>query len=231
MAANKKKKFISEKQLSLAFWLSIPSTFVLGGVCFITSNLLFDKYFFDGERWVLFGFGLVGSLMIFGSSAVGFFRVFVHELKHAVAVFLSGGRVKGFYVGANEGEVEYEIQEDSTHYVPIIGLAPYFFPLFSFPWLLAALIFDQEHRQILTLGLGFSLGADLAFCWSEIHQRQTDFRQVAGGFFAAALYISGVLFLWVNLCVLWVLAGGDGFLFAGFLLLRLVGLLTKQFLH
>lgn len=225
----KKKKAKHGKALSIAFWMAIPSTFALGALCLITFLILFDKRLFEPEVWSLFAFGIVASISVVVTSELTRLRVFVHELKHALAVFLSGGTLKHFEVSAHSGEIGYEIEKDQAHYMPIIGLAPYCAPLISLPVLCAALFFENGSRELYGLALGLALGMDIAFGWSEIDPRQTDFRGVAGGFFASALYIAGVTFLWVNACLLWVVGGRTAFVYAGYLGLRLVGLFTKQY--
>ena len=157
------------------------------------------------------------------------FRTFIHELKHAIAVIYSGSKLKNFRVGHGEGEVQYEIPEDSSHYIPMIGLAPYCMPLLSVPVVAAAMIFEGRYSEWLPLAVGLALGADLALSWGEIHSRQSDFRSVAGGFFASALYISGVLFFWVNACFLWVIGGRNAFVYAGILGLKIVKMLIDRF--
>jgi hypothetical protein len=203
-----------EKVFSIAFWMAIPCNFILGAFCFLTFLSLFDKYLFNKEIWALFAFGLLGSISVIGGAELPRLRVFIHESKHAVLVLFFGSSLKGFHSGRDEGYVTYEVEENRRHYVPLITLAPYCLPLFSFPMLLLCLVFGSDYHESCTLLLGLTLGADLSFSYSEINPLQSDFRAVVGGFFMSSLYIGGVFFLWVSVCLLWVVGGGNAFFYA-----------------
>ena len=223
------KKAKVETSFSLAFWLAIPSYFFLGAVCFIAFLVLFDRYLFAREIWAAFTFGLVASVAILEGTSSSWLRTFVHELKHGIAVIVYGGSLKEFRVSSAKGHVEYEIAKDRIHHVPVIGLAPYCLPLFSLPVLFACLVFEADYRLMLTLVLGAALGGDIALSYGELDPRQTDLKAVAGGFFLSALYIAGVLFFWLSACLLWVCAGRMGFVYAGYLALRILRLAALHF--
>lgn len=225
---NKKAKKI-EKAFSIAFWLAIPSYFFLGAVCFIALLVLFDKHLFTQEIWAAFAFGVLASFVLLAGARLGWLRTFVHELKHSLAVIFYGGSLKDFKVHSGEGHVEYEIDEDRLHHVPLIGLSPYCLPLLSAPVMLACICFESDYRLLLNFLLGAALGADISLSYGELDPRQTDFKKVTGGFFMAALFISGVLFFWVSACLLWVCAGRMGFVYAGYVALRIIRLAALRF--
>lgn len=177
----------------------------------------------------MFGFGLLGSFVLFSGSGMERFRTFIHETKHALAAIFSGSTLKKFRVGPGEGEVEYEIPETQSHYIPIIDLAPYCMPLLTFPTVVFAVIFQNEFAPWLPLAVGTAVGSDLGLCWTEIHHRQSDFKIIAGGFIAAALYIGGAMFLWTSATVLWVIGGRSAFGYAGILGLKIVKMLIDRF--
>ena len=225
---NKKAKKI-EKAFSIAFWLAIPSYFFLGAVCFIALLVLFDKHLFTQEICAAFAFGFVTSVAVLGGSRLAWLRTLVHELKHGIAVVFYGGSLKEFKVRSGEGHVEYEIDEDQLHYVPLIGLAPYCLPLLSAPILLLCVCLEMSYRLPLNFLLGAALGADICMSYGELDPRQTDFKKITGGFFMAALFISGVLFFWLSACLLWVFAGRMGFVYAGYVALRIIRLSALYF--
>ncbi len=210
----KKKVKKIEKHWSIAFWLSIPCSFFVGGICFITSLSLTSQQIFNGEVWSLFLMGLLSSMSLLWLLPLTRTRVFIHELKHALMVMFVGGTLKGMKVRKDQGAVSYEMPEEKAHYGPAIALAPYCLPLFSLIVLAMCLVFETNHRLILGLLLGISLGLDLALSISEVRPVQTDFKTVVGGFLFSAAYIAGWLFLWANLCVLWVVGGRQAFLVA-----------------
>lgn len=227
----KKKPKVITKHTSIAFWLSIPCTFFLGSVLLITSYTLTSQYFFDNEKWALFLIGFLGGIVALAILPLTRTRVFLHELKHALMVVVSGGKLKGFLVRKDSGLVTYEISEKHASAGPAITLAPYCFPMLSLPVLLAAVILQDGRQLLFSALLGFTLGIDLSMCLGEVRPVQTDFKAVMGGFLFSALYIGGWLYCWTNLCLLWVVGGRDAMWYAGgvavHLLSRMIPDVTK----
>ena len=213
--ASRAKKEKHKRHFSIAFFIAIPGNFVLGCVCLISFISLFDYYIFDERIWALFATGFIGSLAVVGTSKIPKTRVFVHELKHAVVVLLTGNRLKNFVVDKHTGHVEFEMYSDKVHFASIIALAPYFFPLFSLPMLIACLILENGYNLFLSLGLGLALATDISMAYVDLHPHQTDLKKVSGGFFAGLLYLAGMHFLWTTVCLLWVVAGRNAYLFTG----------------
>jgi len=112
-------------------------------------------------QFVFFGFGLVAWLAVYFSMPKWLtIYVFGHELTHAIAVKLMGGRVSAFNVGPDGGHVV------SSKINTWIALAPYFVPIYSVFAItiygLTALFVDLGPHQNLAAGLlSFSLG----FTW------------------------------------------------------------------
>lgn len=217
----KKKVKKVGKVFSLAFFLGIPANFTLGAMGILTLIAAMASEGFQIERWLLFGFGLLSALVFLSGAKLSWIRVLVHECKHALLVLMVGNKMTEFEVASNSGHVSYEMPKENFHYVPLISLAPYCLPLFSFPIWLLCLLLGEEAREIFLLVLGLSLGADLVFGFSEIHPRQTDFQKISGGFFASALYIASVYFMWVSLALLWVQGGREIYLNLAYYLLDL----------
>jgi hypothetical protein len=96
-----------------------------------------------------------------------------HELTHAWAVWLAGGRVYDFKVTSDGGHVK----SDRVNW--FIALAPYFIPLYSLIWLMLWWSVDfwyplHTWQWLYFGGLGFTWGFHLTFTVSMILLGQTD---------------------------------------------------------
>jgi hypothetical protein len=84
--------------------------------------------------------------------------IFGHELTHALAMFISAGKVKSFKVGKKGGEVK------GTKSNLFISLAPYFFPTYTLIvillWIFAKQFWDM--RDFVSVFL-FAVGLTLTF--------------------------------------------------------------------
>ena len=207
---------------SISFFLSIPVSLFFAWICFSSSLELLHIKAFEKTDLSVFIFGLLASGVIVGTSKIPKLRTFVHEFKHAVMIFLTGNRLKDFHFEAGTGHVKYSIYSDKLRFEPFISLAPYFLPIFSFPVLLIWLVASDFLPPISKVLLGITLGADLIFSYQEIHGHQSDFHKIRGGLISSFFFIICAVFLWVNICFLWILAEHRGFVFAGKVLLQFI---------
>jgi hypothetical protein len=76
------------------------------------------------------------------------------------------------------------------------------------------------NRWLLTLVIGLGLGIDLVTAYKEYHPYQTDLKVIFGGRFIATVFIVSANFFWSSFCLLWVLAGNNGYLYLGYTLMR-----------
>jgi len=120
--------------------------------------------------------------------------VFGHELTHAVWVWFSGGRVKGFKATASGGEIR------ATKSNFLICLAPYFFPLYS---LMAIVIFlalkvilpHPPGRAVLGFVLGLTWAFHITFTIYVLLQGQPDVGTTGRVFSIPFIYLTNVLVL------------------------------------
>ncbi len=209
----RKTKQKMKKVGGIRFFISALLLFALGA-CFLLHSALIcsiigTKHIHISNFFIAF----LGTLFIMHLIPSGSFRIFIHEIKHSIFILLTGNKIKNIEVGRKSGNVSYQYKKSSTAYLSLIALAPYYFPLLSLPVLIAGLIFDNNHSNLLHLLLGITLAFDLNTCFHDIHKEQEDFRQILGGFLMAALYIGGALFCWVSLCLLWIIAHNNGIIF------------------
>ncbi len=96
---------------------------------------------------------------------VAFLRTMGHELTHAIAIFLTGGRMVEFHATpGNGGHVRHHSR---FHF--IISMAPYILPLCGFLVLASMLTFDlREHRPLWLALLGGALGVHATYALADI---------------------------------------------------------------
>lgn len=96
-----------------------------------------------------------------------------HELMHASAAWLSGGKVQGFHVGSKSGSVL------TNRITSVIALAPYLVPIYAVLWALlygVAGLFWETSRWApwFFFGLGVTLVFHFVFTINALKQKQSD---------------------------------------------------------
>lgn len=140
-------------------------------------------------------FYFIAGMLCYFAFQWAFFRpmrtyVFGHELTHAVAAWLSGGKVKHFHVGKKGGSVTV------TKTNAFVALAPYMIPLYAVLLLLiyfgVSWFFPPAGRywQGFLWLLGVSLGFHMALTAYALMQDQPDLK-AAGKFLSAVLIYLG----------------------------------------
>ena len=209
----KKKDYIG-KIGGLTFLLSILFLFVLGACFLISSITIFLTTGARDGQLGIFLFAMIGTQIILAGLPPGRIRIFIHEVKHALLIAATDNKISDFSVDKHGGHVAYKIDKKDFHYLPLIALAPYCYPLLSLPAFVLCLIFSDSYPIQLSLLLGVTLAFDLNTGIHDIHSEQEDFKKVAGGFLIAGSYIAGWIFFWVNACLLWVIGNNYGFVFS-----------------
>lgn len=143
---------------------------------------------FESILWFLLGAGLSFLVLILVRGSWGFLRVLLHELEHAVVLFLfTFNWPAGMLVTPESGWVLPPSMSKFFQFWlgPIIAWAPYYFPLLTLPILLlkalAALVFSLLGMPfppflaaILDLLIGATLMLHLLTSIVEFHGGQTD---------------------------------------------------------
>lgn len=203
-SAGKKRKFI----LGL---LMLP-------LCLLTLVVFLDLLFAEavgGDFWKsegfwFFGFGCLcwWSMNLVRRGEPGLMYVFAHEMTHAIAVRLSGGRVHRIRVGAEGGFVD----TDKTN--TLITLSPYLVPFYTvvvlavfgvlsifvdldqaweLPWLLKG--FHIKLLWVFYFMVGLTWWFHVVFTWQVLETEQSDLIH-NGEFF------SMMLIIFINLVIL-----------------------------
>ena len=224
----KRAKEKHKRPFSIAFIIAIPGNFILASIALISFVSLMQNYILDEEIWAIFLTSFIGAVAIVGSSKIQTFRTFIHELKHAVVVIFTGNNLKNFVVEKETGHVEFEMYKDKLRFAPIIALAPYFFPLFSLPALIVCLVMENNSDLLLAALLGITLAVDISMAYTDLHPHQSDLKKVTGGFFASLLYLASAHFLWIMICLLWVVGGRNAFVYTGYVIMQFAKILAAK---
>lgn len=113
-----------------------------------------------------------------------FVYVMGHELTHALAAVLQGGKADDLRVSTKGGMVKVNVSNF------LVNLAPYFFPIYTFGLLLVFWISDPKFQIYLIFLLGVSLAFHFALTAYSLRQHQSDISEVGWLFaipFIAAL--------------------------------------------
>ena len=155
------------------------------------------------ETWLTsFGLGFGSWLLIFSLlPRTMWLYVLGHELTHAIAVMLSGGKVSAFRVSATGGHV----MSDRVNWW--IGLSPYFVPIYALIWMGLWLTVDfyfslKAWQPAFYFGLGFFWAFHVTFTTSMLHGRQPDLSRegfVFSGVIIAVFNLAAVLVLFALL--------------------------------
>lgn len=202
----------NKKTFSLAFLLGIPCCLLLSLLNFINLGMLIKAGKGHDDIWMFFGLGALLAFCLTISLKLPRLRVFIHEIKHAAIIILTGNKLTGFKVDKHTGHVSYSLHKDKLKFTPLISVAPYFLPLFSMPCLLLCLIFESNFRMLFAGLLGFSLFLDILLGFQEIHPHQTDITKMFGGILTVGLFIVTAQLMWSSLCLIWVSGGMDGYM-------------------
>ena len=144
------------------------------------------------------GFVVGAGLWVILGRKLSFFATFEHELTHLIFSILMFQRPRSFYASERRGHVSC----DTGNFID--GLAPYYFPTFSYMLLGAyPLLKSSSHAYFFPL-LGFFTGYHLVSNIAEFEVRQSDIRR------------SGVLFS-IVFCIF------AGMLTFGFLMAFVIG--------
>jgi hypothetical protein len=211
-----KPKLTNQKLGSVAFYLAIPLSYFLSFlfvVSIIKIFLVADLSLISKGTGGVFFISFIAGIISARSFKMPKFRTWLHEMKHAVMVVLTGQRLKEIHVETHTGHVMYEGTVEHLRYGPLVILAPYYFPFFSLPLFGLLLFFEPIDRRFSAALLGFFLALDMATSYMEIDPIQSDLQRIWGGIFVAKFFVLGIQLLFLTTALLWVIAGGIGLLF------------------
>lgn len=113
-------------------------------------------------------------------------EIVAHEMTHAFFALLTFHKVSGVRVEGDNSGGNMEFEGEGNW---LIVIAPYFFPLFGFFYMIAFSIYTHFAPTNLILNgiMGFFIGYHLDTVGSQIHEKQTDLPKVSYKFCAMFL--------------------------------------------
>ena len=136
----------------------------------------------------LFGgfFLLFISRSMMDSSVKSNMEIVAHEMTHAFFALLTLHKVTGIRVEGDNSGGNMSFEGEGNW---LIVIAPYFFPLFGFFYMIAFSVYTHFAPSNLILNgiLGFFIGYHLDTVGSQIHEKQTDLPKVSYKFCAMFL--------------------------------------------
>lgn len=124
-----------------------------------------------------------------------------HELTHAWAVYLSGGKVYDFKVTSTGGHIKADVVNW------FVALSPYFVPLYSMLWMMLWISIDfytplSPYLWFFYLGLGFTWAFHICFTIQMIFHGQSDLSS-QGTFFSLIIILAvNLLFIFIALVMI-----------------------------
>jgi hypothetical protein len=161
----------------LCLFLSLPLVYA----CVVEEFSCLDRYWGDGVPTLFFA-GLLGTavgyrLLFHRSRLFSFFEVFLHELAHMVVTYLTLGFVGEFLARLRDGALGVQREGHVRYASPVGGcflrsLAPYYFPTFTVPFLVARLFAGYSGTKVLNLCIGVTLGFHYVLFASDFAESQ-----------------------------------------------------------
>lgn len=185
-----------------AFYLSLLALIILSLICV---PALLECFGPDSLiRICIFIGGFLVGMSIAHTLFRGHISVFFHEIKHSAFSNIVGNRAKGLRIGKDSGHFEYTYTKDTAHYNAMIALAPYWFPLFMFPTLIAMFCVSLPPRLEVCI-VAVAAGADFLMNMRDIGPHQTDFSNIRGGYTAGMFYVVAINLVVTSILLSWVL--------------------------
>lgn len=126
------------------------------------------------------------SRSMMDSSVKANMEIVAHEMTHAFFALLTFHKVTGIRVEGDDSGGNMSFEGEGNW---LIIIAPYFFPLFGFFYMIACSVYTHMAPTNLFLNgiLGFFIGYHLDAVGSQIHEKQTDLPKVSYKFCAMFL--------------------------------------------
>ena len=122
-----------------------------------------------------------------------FFYVMGHELTHALAAVLQGGKADDLHVSSKGGMVKVNVSNF------LVNLAPYFFPIYTAAAALIYLIAAEAFKPYFVALIGFTLAFHFALTLYSLKQHQSDITEVGWLFAIPFIACVNVLITWAVL--------------------------------
>jgi hypothetical protein len=167
-------------------------------VAFVTSNVTWQAI-----NWFLIGLGAGAAAYILAealhSKSVRFIEVFRHELAHFVVSILLGKMPESIFVSNKEAGTLGEVKDVRPWFW--VGLAPYYFPVFTIPLLLIKPVVPGVVKDIADLAIGVTLVFQYGAIFRGKFFRQPDVKKTGRMFSFIVTLVLNIVWLVIILCV------------------------------
>lgn len=149
--------------------------------------------------WSMTGGAVFWLVVFFALPRPVWFYVLGHEMTHALAVWMAGGKVYSMHVAGEGGHV-------STSKVNWwIALSPYFVPLYTLIWTGLWISVDfyyplKAWQPVLFFGVGLTYAFHVTFTITMLHPDQTDLS--GEGYLFSGVVIAGMNLLVISIMLL-----------------------------
>jgi hypothetical protein len=173
--------------------LLIPLTFAFGyeTYSFLVANVNFSLI--DSFLYGCLAYSLIHLVL---GRAVGFVRLFEHELGHTLMAFVLFKSVQRFEVDLEEGGL-VGVHGDSNF---IVRLAPYYLPVFTIPLLFIKPFVLASMHNIVNFLIGFTLAFHYLSLLVEFKRDQPDIEKGGLIFSFCVTFIMNAVILVIILC-------------------------------
>ncbi len=165
---------------------------ILGFAAYGTAAISLCKSgLFDDTRFTsaFVGFATGAGIWIILGRRLSFFSVFEHEFTHLVFSILMFQKPRSFYASEKRGHVSC----DRGNFVD--GLAPYYFPTFSYLLLAVYPLLKPGAYMVFFPALGLTVGYHLVSNIGEFRLTESDIRRYGVGFSLVFCLFAGTLTL------------------------------------
>lgn len=159
-------------------YIIISIILIVFGVFFVTETWSsLSHHFADLKRWfgnhkrsyypwfLWFGLGALVFPIInrYMRKNIEIIKTFTHELTHAITALLTFRRIQSFHAEEKKGVI-YTSGSEKTRF--LVTLAPYCFPIYTFPLLILRCLVMKSLLPIMDVLIGFTAGLHIV-CFKE----------------------------------------------------------------
>ena len=156
-----------------------------------------NKGYYPWIIWFAIGAAVFPLMNRFLKKNIDMVKTFTHELTHIVAAFLTFRRIHSFHAEEKSGVVH---TSGNNKYRFMVSLAPYCFPIYTFPLLALRCIVSASLFHIMDILIGFTTGLHIICFKEQTGNHQPDIQNHP--FWVSYLYIAVILIFDICLILL-----------------------------
>lgn len=147
--------------------------------------------------WLTLGAIVFPLMNRFLRKNIEFIKIFTHELTHGIVALLTFRRIHSFHAEEKRGVI-YTSGSEKTRF--LVTLAPYCFPIYTFPLLVLRCLVKKSLLPIMDVLIGITVGLHIVCFKEQTGRHQTDIK--SHPLYFSYTYITVVLFFCISLILL-----------------------------